>query len=832
MPLKTLLCIFILSAATLLLESTLTRFLAIAQFYHFAFLVISLALLGFGASGSILYLLPWTSYRPFIRCDSIESRYSGLIILSSLGFSISVVFSYIVINYLPFDSYSIAWDRKQLIFFFLYYLSLTLPFLFAGIGIGGSIVLAEKSSHQVYAANLLGSGVGALIAPIVLTTAGVPGAYLISGLLGLMCGFPFLDGIRKSNVTFYRMFVGMETCILISGCFIFIFLYTLNAKGQGLLGMNISPYKSLAYAIRLPNSRILYGQWNAYSRVDVVSGEGIHYLPGLSYTYPGEMPNQYGLSIDADSLQPITLVHPKDFEAASYLPEFFAYSLRPKAKALVIEPGGGLGILQSLASGAEKVTVVVSNPLVITAVNSTAYEYNLYTHTKVRLIEDSQRTYARRTKETFDVIFIPLTDAYRPITSGAYSLSESYNLTVEAFVDLLSRLRPNGIFVITRWIQTPPSECIKLFATIVEALGRLEVQDIQDKVIAYRGIQTMTFLVQIDGWGEDELRALRKFTEERRYDLVWSPDVKESETNRFNRLPNSYYFEIVKGLVTSSDRKSFYAKYPYAIAPPTDDKPFFFHFFTWQQTPELLATFGKVWQPFGGSGYFILLALLLLVLIFSVLLIIIPLVISKRSRIDLRGREGKLKGLRAFAYFGLIGLAFLFVEIPLIQRWILVFGQATYAFTVVVVSLLVGSGFGSMVARKKWVHKKVFLITLVMMVILVSLHIFRIAIILINLSLIIRLIISFILLFILGFFMGLPFPIGLAWIEAENSKWIPWLWGTNGCASVISSVLAAIIALSYGFNTVLMLGAISYFGALIMLPSKWNKANETQIGAQ
>jgi len=184
-------------------------------------------------------------------------------------------------------------------------------------------------------------------------------------------------------------------------------------------------------------------------------------------------------------------------------------------------------------------------------------------------------------------------------------------------------------------------------------------------------------------------------------------------------------------------------------------------------------------------------------------------------------------GLRIFAYFGLIGLAFLFVEIPLIQRWILLLGQSTYAFTIVVSTLLVSSSLGSMMVRQKWLADKYVLGAVVLWVILTPILIFRIANIGMKLSFELRILIAIITLIPLGFFMGFPFPLGLKQVERKSPEWIPWIWGINGCASVISSVLAAILAISFGFSVVLLLGGIMYLGALLMLPSERNETYKT-----
>lgn len=183
---RTLSSVAALSAATLLLESTLTRLLAVAQFYHFAFLVVSLALLGFGASGTLLSL----SQR--LRRTPLEH----LLAWAGLAFAASVALAYAAVNGLPFDSYSIAWDRRQILYFVLYYLALTLPFLCGGLAISMALAVSSGYSHLVYAANLLGSAAGVLLAPLVLGLAGVPGAVLVSALSGLLASLLWRAQLR------------------------------------------------------------------------------------------------------------------------------------------------------------------------------------------------------------------------------------------------------------------------------------------------------------------------------------------------------------------------------------------------------------------------------------------------------------------------------------------------------------------------------------------------------------------------------------------------------------------------------------------------------------
>ena len=826
MSLKRLFSVGALAAAALLLETTLTRLLAVAQYYHFAFLVISLALLGFGASGSILMLWPGL-VGDQASGEKRTDRIDYLLGWCGIAFALSVGVAYIVVNLLPFDSYSIAWDRRQILYFVVYYLVLALPFVCAGLGIGGALAASQGYSHLIYASNLLGSAMGVLLAPGILWLAGVPGGIALSGLVGLLAAWA--NKSRKGLVISGGLVIA-TLCLLVA----LFWLSSTNLVGKSPLGLTVSPYKGLAYARRVPGSESLFGRWNAISRVDVIAGSSSRQLPGLSYMYADIPPEQFGLSLDAEALQPITLVKPEDFTAAAYLPEALAFELLPQALVLVVEPAGGLGVLQALAGGANQVTAVFSDPLVARAVSVTAGELDPYIKPAVQVRFQNPRAFFRQDRQAYDLVFLPLTDAYRPVTSGAYSLSEAYLFTVQSMADILKRLTPSGMLVVSRWLQTPPSEETRLFTTLVEALEANGVSDPRQALVAYRGVQTLTSLVQPHGWSKVELDKVKTFTESRRFDLVWMPGITPEETNRFNRLPESSYFTLLKDFFLATDRKAFYKAYPYAITPQTDNQPFFFHFFTWKQTPELIAAFGHTWQPFGGSGYFVLLAMLGLVVLLSSVLILVPLNIDfwrKNTPHDhhLARESNETNRVGVLVYFGSIGLGYLFVEIPLIQRWILIFGNPTYAFTVVVLVLLAFSSLGSLLSKYVWRQRRWLLGGLILIALATAWVVARYSGYMLALPEGLRAVLAALSLAPLAILMGMPYPFGMAWIERKAGRLIPWAWAVNGCASVVASILAALFALSYGFTLVLLMGAGAYALALIVLPGERHEPYSSQV---
>jgi hypothetical protein len=533
-----------------------------------------------------------------------------------------------------------------------------------------------------------------------------------------------------------------------------------------------------------------------------VSSAAIRSAPGLSLSFPGELPGEDGLFVDGDDLSPV--VKDTDLqEFTGFLPVALPYQLRPGGRALLLEPRGGLDIWAALSQGAASVVAVESNPLLVRAAGS------IYQDPRVQVVSEEGRSYTRRSDELFDVIHLALSDAYRPVTSGAYSLGERYDLTVEAFQDYLARLRPGGLLAVERWLQLPPSEELRAGAIAVEALRRTGAEDPAAQLAVLRDWQLGLILVKNGALTPAELAAIRSFAEARSLDLVALPGLTEEQANRYNVLDVPVYYRAFRDL--QADAEALYAGEPYDVRPPTDDRPFFFHFFKWGQTRAVLQQMGKTWQPWGGSGYFVLVALLAVAAVASVVLIVLPRALRKeRDSSQVRGVRG-----RVLAYFGLLGLGFLFVEIPLLQRFILFLGQPIYAFTAVLAALLLFSGLGSLAAPRlslRW--------TLPLLVAAILLYPFALPPFfraLLGAPLAVRLLATALGLAPLGFLMGMPFPGGLAWLGKRAPGLVPWAWAVNGCTSVLASILAAMIALSAGFSWVLAAAALAYTGAWFAL---------------
>ena len=759
--------LILISASALAFEVTLTRLFAIQQFHHFAFLVISLAVMGFAAGGVIL------SFRPAGTSPAALS----------LAFAGTILLAYLLINFVMFDSYSIAWDRRQILILFLYFIAVTAPFLFAGWTIGAALIAAGAEAHRPYAANLIGSAFGVPLALVAMSLLGGEGSVLLVVALGLGAAAAFS---RRSVVRW---------SLLGTGALIILLAFML----PGWFSLRLSAYKPLSLAGLLPDADHTVSRWGPAARVDVVESGSIHVYPGLSLNADLELPRQAALFIDGDGPIPISALHPNSAAAevlSTSMPSGLAYRLRPRARALLLQPGAGLEALVALGGGADRLHLARDESVVFELLEGpyAEYTFELLQDPRIVVLARPSRGALREGRAEYDIVHFALSDPFRPVTNGAFSLTEHYPLTVESLTDAFDRLADSGVLVITRWLGTPPSESARVWATLIAAAEAAGIVEPADHLLAFRGMRTATMIAARQPLTLEELQLAREFIDENAYDPVWLPDVVPQELNLRNRLPEPIYHQLYSDLLNAPEETI--ADYDFNLRPPTDDRPFFYHFFRWGQTPEVLAALGQFWQPFGGSGYLVLVALLMMVLLIAAVLVLVP---------SLFGARPALPGI---VYFACIGAGYLLVEIPLIQQLTLLLDRPALAFAVVLFTLLLTSGIGSWYsARIPWAGSLAALASLILVIALLLPWLIRLGL---SWPLGARMLLAALPLIPLGFLMGVPFASGLRRINAAQ---IPWAWSVNGAFSGVGGVAAAMLTLDIGFRAALLVGALAYLGA-------------------
>lgn len=802
---RLLVAIFFISSATLCLEITLTRYFSISQEYHFAFLVVSIAFLGYGASGSALSLFKNLST---IHLDTFLT-------LSSFLFSLSVLSSFLACNSLPFDFIKLSWDKNQVYLILVYYFILCLPFFFAGLTISFAISKLAKAVNKIYFFDLLGAGTGSLIASFIFLPKGAKGVMIFISLLALTGSLLF--SFRVSSLL--RI---LPIALLIAVSVLFFL-------SPSWLNFRISPYKALPVALKYPEAKHLLTKWNAISQIDILESPAIRYAPGLSLLYREKLPPQLGLSVDGGELTSITHFRKVDdptLNFLSYLPSSLAYSFLQNPSTLIIEPKGGLDILQALFFKARQIKVIESNPLIVKLIQKEIAPFSglLYQRENIHLVLAKSRAALKQEKKKYDLIVFALTDVFGSSGTGVHGFSENYLYTLESFVHLLKRLHPQGIVSISHYLLPPPRQEIKLLATWIEALEKIK-KNPSSHIIAIRTWGTISFFIKKSQFTEEDIHKLKSFANELLFDLVYYPGIKKEETNIYNEFEKPLYYELALQLLSSEKRKELYKNYLFEIKPARDNRPFFFNSFKLNKLKETYKALGRKWLPLLQGGFLIPL-LFLQSLIISFVLIFLPLMVFGKTR-----KEKRVALSKVFLYFSLIGAAYMFVEIIWIQKFILFLGHPLYSISTIIFSLLLSSGLGSFFSKSilgRNVKKRMNWVFILCSGLIV-LSLFLLPLLyehFICLNLLWKIMITFLVIFPLGFFMGFPFPSGVRLLELTEKKLIPWAWATNAFSSVVNSVSALMIAFWVGYNFVLVLAAVSYLLALPFL-SFSNHRNKT-----
>lgn len=826
--------IFLLSVSTLALQALFTRLFSISLWYHFAFMIVSIALLGFGASGTYLSIFISNNSNNekqtntiFLKNNtvnkdlknekriSLKSKYN--LSLFSFLFSLTTILGYLIFNLVPFDSYRIAWEKIQFLYLFIWYLGLTAPFFFSGVCLGILLSLKSEKVHEVYFYNLIGSSIGSFFIVLTIPFFGGEKLVLIIAGLGIITSILFLPK-HRTKFKKYKLVEFISFFLII-----ILIIFTPN-----FFQIRMAPQKTLSQLKQFSGSKIILTRWNAFSKVDVIESDKIHSAPGLSLKYPITIPKQIGVTTDGNDISPITFYdetkNTTDF--LNYLPSYIAYMLKPDSKVVLLNPNGNLDILSALQHNCKEIVVVEENPILTNLLKEDFKDFcgNILDLPNLKVINEKGRNFISASKHKFDLVFLCLDDSYKAITAGTYSLGENYKYTVEAIKQYYNHLENDGILCISRWLQLPPSESLKIFSTILYSLDELEIKNPNERIVAIRTFSTSFIMVKNGKFSGDEKDKIRDFCDKMGFDLIYYDNIRLDEVNKNIKMVKPHYYEAFSKIAGAS-REDFISEYEFDIRPTTDNRPFFFHFFEASHLPKILAFYGKTWLPFGGSGYLILFVLLIFAILLSIILIIIPLIIrSKRFK---SSRKSKFKPSKRiisrqnifrwiiFIYFFSIGIGYLFIEISLMQKFILYLGHPIYSISTVLFSILFFSGLGSLYLGK---NTKYFSVKIGVLLILILLLLFLSLILLKNVmiySFYVRLLSCLLILAPIGFLMGAPFPMGIRFTSEILSELIPWAWSINGFASVISSILATIFAISWGFNSVLIMSFFAYLLALI-----------------
>lgn len=791
--------IFFVSAATLCLAITLTRYFSISQQYHFAFLVVSITFLGYGASGSALAVSK--------RIHAYER--DRILSYTSLAFACSVVFCFLLCNKIPFDFIQLAWDAHHVVLILLYYALLSVPFFFAGLTIALAITHTPAQVNKIYFSDLVGASCGIILAVLIFLPKGDRGVILIISLLALVAAALF--GQRQALL--YKIFLGF---LLTVGVGLFL-------SSPAWLSFRISPFKALPLAMQYAEAKTLLTKWNGISRIDIIESPAVRFAPGLSLLYTEVLPTQVGLSVDGGNITAVTSFKDRDthtLKFLSYLPSSFPYLIAKNPKVLILEPKGGMDVLSAFQNRAPDITVIENNPLIVSILRNelAAFSGDIYNGDQIHVVSSSSRTALERDKELYNLIVLSLTDIFGSTGTGLFGFGENYLYTVESFISLFKRLSTDGIISMSFYLLPPPRQELRILATWIEALERADKNPALH-IIAIRSWGTISFFVKKSPFTRSDIQKLKDFAGKLRFDLVHYPGIRANEANIYNMFEKPLYYEYCLNLLTPDRREDFTDTYLFQIKPVSDERPFFYNFFKLSKLKATFQSLGQKLLPF-FQGEFLLPLILFQAFAVAFILIFLPLLSALREKKNL----GQTQGIspNVFIYFSLIGMAFMFVEITLIQKFILYLGHPLYSFSVILFSLLLSSGLGSLLSKKilgeniiknlRWCFIFCSVLIFASFFIFPTIHEN-----LIGVRIGYRILLTFLSIFPVGFLMGFPFPSGIRLLDQTGKKWIPWAWAINAFSSVINSVVALLIAFTGGYSLVLFLAGAGYLIAPLFL---------------
>ncbi len=757
--------VFFTTLATLILELALTRLFSVVFYYHFAFLAISIAMFGLGAGGLFSYTLARFP-------GSFQDKAAALLL--SNAFVVPLALLLLV---------SVKTEPGVAMLAGVFFLS-AIPFFLAGAAL--SLVISEtiEKVDRIYFHDLLGAAAGCLLLVPFLNSFGGPNTVIGAGVIYAVAASLWYSARHR---TLMRA-VGVGVALLLVG------LMVVNGKSR---------WMDLHYAKGHDLRNELYVKWNSLSRLALRQE-------------PGQW--QPDIVIDGDAatgIPPYDLDHLSDKDRQDLLSmgPGFVYNLRPAAKTLVIGAGGGWDMARAIASGSKDVTGVEINPGIANTIMRERFpdlSHRIYFRPEVKIEVEDGRAFVRRNNDLFGVIQLTLVDTWASTAAGAFALSENNLYTTDAFEDYLRSLRPDGLLSITRWGFEKPRESLRLLALARVALERLGGGDIARHVLVLRENSRLitgwgaldTVIVSREPFSDAQVAHAEEIARERGLETIYLP----------GRPGNTAFHQYLQ----TSNPREFYASYAFDVSPVGDNRPFFFYTVQPRDLWKLVKAIGRDSADFNVNRAVPTLVGLFAVSIVAMLLILLlpPLV--------LKNALPRESGLRLFlCYFVLIGMGYILMQVAAIQNFVLLLGHPVYSLTVIIFSMLVFSGLGSFFSKR---------ITggearrLRRVALLVSAEIAALALIATPLSAVavswpfaLKVLLTVMLVGIPAFTMGIPFPMGLQLLEGWSPATVRWAWALNAAASVLGSVSAIVLAISFGLRETLLVGGLCYLLAAALL---------------
>jgi hypothetical protein len=777
--------VFLASLVLVALQVTLMQALAEAQGHHFAYVVIALALLGFGGSGTALSLL-----RPRALARGARLQ-SDLLLSAGMGCIVALPLARLAAARVDFPLLFVDWRAWGPLL-----LSAGLacvPFFLGALFLGLAFMRDTRSIGRLYAANLLGSAAGA-----------ATGLGLLFWLPAERV-FPFMGSVLACAALVLAPGRGRAAACRA--------VLALGVAGAWLMpGMPVSAYKPVSHALRLAGAEVLADERHPMGRVQVVRSPALRHAPGLSLNFGGEIPATGHVYVNGEGVGAFLPSAASGGHILDHGLQALPLALCAPRRALVLHAGAGASAGLLLSHQGVDVDAVEPHPIVAGLLRG-AYSSP---DGRLAVIAMDGRAFLGWSRRAYDLILLPPQGAFGG-GIGLQALQENYLLTREGFSALWNALARGegeaGLLSFSVHLDQPPRQSLKLLSLSAAALREAGVRDPSRHVAAVRSWEMLAVAVSTRPFDEAACRRLEDFARFGGFDRVWVPGRGPAWEDRFHLMLDDvlpYGFEAI----LAGDGERFVRDYPFDIAPPEDVRPYFHQFIRWGRLGDVRRQLGPDSPAFVEMGTILVALTAVILAVAAFALILLPL-----SRLAGKGpaKGGARRGAPAvLGYFGAIGLGFMFLEIVWIQRFTLFWGQPLYSAAGVLTALLCGMGVGSALSAGVPCAPRAIRSVLVGALALIgalSVVLPRVMAVGLGWPEPLKWAVGLGILFVAAVVFGLPFPLALRAVSATRPELVPWAWGVNGCFSVLAAPLAALVAMQGGFGAVSAVAAAAYLMA-------------------
>jgi hypothetical protein len=769
--------IFIVAFAVLAYQVLLTRLFSVMLYYHFAFAGVSIVMLGLtiGAERVYLHAQKFSTERLEIEWARAATRFAVS--------SIAIVFWFIYCPLLVPPSFAFGALIGSLILF-------VIPLVYSGICVTLILTRSPFAIGRLYAADLVGAALGCMgIVALLFLLDPISIFLALAALVALSAVLMAPHASRGAKV--------------VAGVFCAAGLL------QSTLYITGSDHLRIMWAKGHRQEHIVFERWNALSRIRVVpyadAGLGDPRTPyGWGFGHPQTQPiEQFFLDIDADAGTVITRFDGTDLKPLSFLSNDIinaAYHVRPVNTVAVIGVGGGRDVMSGLVFGAKHVTGIEINPAIFEVLTRRFADFtgNFYKRPDVSLVNAEARSWINQSRQNFDLIQISLIDTWAATAAGGLTMSENKLYTVDAWKEFLARLTPGGMLEVSRWFDpiSHRGEFYRLLSLAAETLKARGVPEaeVQSHILAFQVKRIVTVVVSPTAFTAADVDQAHRTADTEGFKVIIDPSTS---------------LDAISGTIASGKATpSFYDGLSTDISAPTDNRPFFFY--TWKPLNFLHPGTQLDGDTSARNDLAIIIVGFLLV---STFLSVCLFVISPLRHV---AKQAPLRAMAPYlGYFAGIGLGFMLIEISQMQRLMVFLGDPVYGLTVLLFTLLLFGGLGSLTvgeaSRGAWTRPALCCavlcaVGLLTPVLTTALRPFGV---------LVRVPVSVALLAPAGFCMGMMFPTGMM-MSRRFSRQQAWFWGVNGATSVFASVLGMAVSMEYGIAEAYWAGVVCYALCLVL----------------